>query len=91
MVPTLGKLIVDGYAGELWILMTVSVPGRSGRVGSRCGTSNAWTAIRSRWPGWIVAPVGKTSTSTGATSPAASGFSAAWVNGWKGWISLPSR
>ena len=59
-----------------------SVPGRSGTVGNRCGTSNAWIAIRSRCPGARCAVVGKTSTSTGATWPFASDFFDAYVNGW---------
>src|SRR4051812_27940586 len=62
-----GIVRTDGYRDELWIVSPVSVPGRSGTDGSRCGTSKDWIAIRSRWPFASLAAVGKTSTSTGAT------------------------
>ena len=44
-------------------------PGQLRQRRVRWGVSKACTAIRSRWPFSIEAPVGKTSTSTGATTP----------------------
>ena len=84
---TAGIVSVDGYCLELWMTIGASELGSCGSVGVRWGVSKDCTAIRSRCPFSIEAPVGKTSTSTGATAPSASGFSAAFVNGWNAWSS----